>query len=81
MADQSHQLAEAIDLFRTGQTVWLAKPPYLSQPIVTARIPCGRTLAFSLGRAVDGVLPTVREIADDLLAGQQQISRMLKRAA
>lgn len=76
-----HDLNQVIDLFRTGRTVYLMKPPYLSKPQLTTRIPCGRTLAFSLGRAVDGVLPTPAEIADDLLAGQQQLSRMQKRAA
>lgn len=73
--------ALALQLFRTGRTVWLVKPPYLSTPQLTTRIPCGRTVAFSLGRAVDGVLPTPAELADDLLAGQQQLSRMARKAA
>lgn len=68
--------AQALSLLRTGHTVYLAKPPYMDSPRLTTAIPCGQTKAFSLGRAVDGVLPTPAEVADDLVAGLQQLGRL-----
>lgn len=73
--------AQALALMRSGQTVYLAKPPYLDAPRLTTALPCGQTKAFSLGRAVDGVLPTASEIREDLSSGLQQLGRELRRAA
>ena len=75
--DPSH----ALSLLRSGHTVYLVKVPYLDAPKLTTAIPCGQTKAFSLGRAVDGVLPTAREIREDLSAGLQQLGREMRRAA
>jgi hypothetical protein len=75
------QVQHALELMRTGHTVWLAKPPYMSTPRLTTAQPCGRTAAFSLGRAVDGVLPTPQELAEDLLAARQQLSRAARKSA
>jgi hypothetical protein len=77
----TNELHEAMDLFRTGHTVYLSQPPYLSQARVTVRIPCGQTLAFSLGRKVGDVIPTVREILSDLDTGRRQINRLKRKAA
>jgi hypothetical protein len=76
-----HDPTLALQLFRTGRTVYLAKPPYLSEPVLTTRIPCGRTVAFSLGRRVGNAMPTPEELTEDLVAGQQQLSRLQKKAA
>lgn len=73
--------SQALALLRTGHTVFLAKKPYLAQPVLTTELPCGQTKAFRLGRAFDGVMPTPAEVADDLVAGLQQLGRELRRAA
>ena len=71
--------AEALDLARTGQTVWLAD--FGAGPTLTTRIPCGRTPAYSLGRWPPDALPTPEELEADIAAGLQQLSRLRRKAA
>lgn len=71
--------AEALALARTGLTVWLVDTG--TGPSLTTRIPCGRTPAYSLGRWPPDALPTHDELAADIAAGLQQLSRLNRRAA
>lgn len=71
--------ATALDLARTGKTVWLAD--FGTGPRLTTRIPCGRTPAFSLGRWPPDALPTEAEIEADIAHGLQQLNRLRRKAA
>lgn len=81
MSKSRPMVDEAQRLLRTGRTVYLSQKPYLAQPRLTTAIPCGQTRAFSLGRVVDGVLPTPAELREDLSSGLAQLGRVLARAA
>lgn len=71
--------ALARSLLSTGLTVWLIDTG--TGPTLTTRIPCGRTPAYSLGRWPPDALPTDEELAADLAAGLQQLTRLTRRAA
>jgi hypothetical protein len=76
---ETDEVGTALQLLRTGRTVYLLQPPYASTPHLTTAMPCGRSRAYKLGRAVDGVLPTRRELADDLAHGRAQLAREARR--
>lgn len=69
--------ADARTLLATGQTVYLAD--FGTGPVLTTRIPCGQTPRYSLGRYPPDAMPTDDELAEDLLAGRQQLARMARK--
>jgi len=71
--------ATALDLARTGLTVWLVDTG--TGPRLTTRIPCGRTPAYSMGRYTPDAIPTLAEVEADLMYGLQQLKRLTNRRA
>lgn len=71
--------AAALELARTGLTVYVAD--FGRGPELTTRIPCGRTLAYSLGRWPPDALPTLSEMKADLASARAQIARDRRRTA